>query len=302
MKYSIALIFLLGFELSYYLLILQTGIVEHFNSDLFSLLPMFLGGVLGTFLAGQSWGKFKKPLYKMYIALSLQLVLSFFYPNYNFFTLGLLGVAVGLMAPLGIYLFKGKQEKKFILALAIAYTIGTYLFNSPSESRMWMAVLFSSIALISTVFLKNYEFQTKPLRKKTSYAFYGLLMLWIFLDSNLFETISRHVGINIWSSYTNIIILFHLLGVMVAYYIKVKDKVQHILIALLFIVSYAFSYIEIPLALAIVYPFTISYYNVIVFGALSKETSLLKLSLIMIFVAWIASGLGLGLALSATLH
>jgi len=57
-----------------------------------------------------------------------------------------------------------------------------------------------------------------------------------------------------------------------------------------------------PLLLAIVYPVTISYYNVIVFTALSKEMNLSKLAFMMVFIGWIASGLGLALALSKVLH
>ena len=302
MIYSIALALLLGFELSYYLLIMQTGIVEYDNSNLLILLPMFVGGVLGTILAGKSWGKFDNPIYKIYIALGLQLILSFSYPNYNVVTLALLGLAVGMMAPLGIYLFKGTQQTKFLLALAIAYTTGTYLFTSPAESRMWMAVLFTSIALSSALVLRNYKIQANEIHVTNSYLSYIPLMAWIFLDSNLFETISRHVGINIWSTHTNVIILFHLIGLIAAYYMKLEDKKQHVFIALLFVGSYIFSYFEMPLALAVLYPFTISYYNVIVFAALSKEESLSKLAFMMIFVGWIASGLGLGLALTKLMH
>lgn len=302
MIYSVALALLLGFELSYYLLILQTGIVEYNNSNLVTLLPMFIGGVLGTVLAGKPWGKIRNPIHKIYVALSLQLVLSLMYPAYNVLTLALLGIAVGMMAPLGIYLFKGEQQAKFLLALAIAYTTGTYLFTTEAENRMWMAVLFTSIALLAALVLRNYKLQENDKSTTNPYIAYIPLMVWIFLDSNLFETISRHIGINIWSSFTLLIIVFHLLGLIAAYYIRIEDKKQHWLIALLFVGSYLFSYLEMPLALAIVYPFTISYYNVIVFAALSRESSLYKLSIMMIFVGWIASGLGLGLALSKILH
>lgn len=302
MIYSLALASLLGFELSYYLLILQTGIVEYNNSNLITLLPMFIGGVFGTIITGYSWGRLVNPIYKIYIALSLQLILSFIYPHYNVFTLALLGIAVGMMAPLGIYLFKGTQQTKFLLALAVAYATGTYLFTTPSQSRVWMAVLFTVIALVSALVLRKYKVQANEIHVTNPYLSYIPLMLWIFLDSNLFETISRHEGINIWSSHTNTIILFHLIGIIAAFYIKLEDKKQHIFIALLFFGSYCFSYFEAPLALAIIYPFTISYYNVIVFSALSKEESLSKLSFMMIFVGWIASGLGLGLALTKFLH
>lgn len=155
MIYSLALILLLGFELSYYLLIVQTGVVAYYNSDLITLFPMFVGGVLGTILGGFSWGRVENPLHKIMIALSLQLLLSFFYPNYNIFTLLLLGLAVGVMAPLGVYLFKAKQQKELLLALAIAYTIGTYSFTSIVDSRMLMAVLFSTIALIFIILASN---------------------------------------------------------------------------------------------------------------------------------------------------
>ena len=302
MIYSIALALLLGFELSYYLLIIQTGIAEHYNSELLTLLPMFIGGVLGTLLAGKPWGKIINPIHKIYVALSLQLVLSLVYPDYNVLTLALLGIAVGMMAPLGIYLFKGEQQAKFLLALAIAYTTGTYLFTTEADNRMWMAVLFTSIALVAALLLRNYKIQEDDKNTTNPYVAYIPLMVWIFLDSNLFESLSRHEGINIWSSFTLVIIVFHLLGLIAAYYIKLQDKNQHVFITLLFIGSYLFSYLEMPLALAVVYPFTISYYNVVVFGALSREASLYKLSIMMIFVGWIASGLGLGLALSKILH
>lgn len=298
MIYATALTFLLGFELSYYLLIIQTGIVEYYDSNLFSLFPMFVGGVIGTILAGRNWGRFENTIHKIYIALGLQLVLSFLYPHYNLYTLCLLGVAVGLMAPLGIYLFKGKFQTKFLLALAIAYTSGTYFFMTESDSRMWMAVSFTVITLFASLVLKNYKIEANEVKLTNTYLSYIPLMLWIFLDSNLFETISRHVGINIWSMQTNVIILFHLIGLVAAYYMRLEDKRQHIFIAFLFVGSYTFYYLDIPLALAMIYPFTISYYNVIIFAALSKEESLSKLAYMMVFVGWIASGLGLGLALS----
>jgi len=56
---------------------------------------------------------------------------------------------------------------------------------------------------------------------------YAPLMLWILLDSNLFETLSRHTGLNIWSHYTNIIILFHIIGLLAAYFLNIK-KIKNI--------------------------------------------------------------------------
>lgn len=302
MIYSIALVLLLGFELSYYLLIVQTGVVAHYSSDLIILFPMFIGGVFGTILGGFSWGGIKTPIYKIITALSLQLVLSFFYPNYNSFTLFLLGLSVGVMAPLGIYLFKAKQQKELLFALAIAYTIGTYFFTYDPNYRIFMALTFTTIALLSAFMLRNYVVEIDSKKISHPYLQYLPLMLWIFLDSNLFETLSRHEDLDIWSKYTFIIIVFHLLGLIAAYYFKISKAKNHIFIALVFTLSYMFSYLEWSFVLAMIYPFTISYYNVSVFMTLSKEASITKLAFMMIFVGWIASGLGLAVALSRAIH
>ena len=296
---SFALILLLGFELSYYLLIIQTGIVAHYNSDLITLFPMFAGGVLGTLLGGISWGKIDNPIHKIMIALTLQLLLSFTYPNYNIFTLALLGMAVGLMAPLGIYLFKAKQQKELLLALATAYTIGTYSFTSEADGRLWMAVTISAIALLSA---RNYRVERDTKVVSHTFISYSPLMLWILLDSNLFETLSRHVELDIWSQYTLTIIVFHVIGLLSAYFIDMSKIKQHLFIALLFFGSYTLSYLEFTYPLAMLYPFVISYYNVVIFTTLSQEMSLSKLAFIMIFVGWIASGVGLVIALSKLLH
>jgi hypothetical protein len=302
MIYSLALVLLLGFELSYYLLVVQTGIVAHYHSDLVTLFPMFAGGVLGTFLGGKSWGKINNPIHKIMIALSLQLLLSFTYPNYNTATLGLLGIAVGLMAPLGIYLFKAKQKKELLFALAIAYTVGTYFYTTMVDDRLWMAVFFSVVTLGSASILKDYKVQTDTKVISHSFGSYFPLILWILLDSNLFETLSRHENLNIWSNHTAVIIIFHLIGLIAAYFIHTPKMKQRVFIALLFMGSYALSYFEWTFALAMLYPFTISYYNVVVFTALSQEMSLSRLAYLMIFIGWIASGLGLAIALSKVFH
>lgn len=302
MIHSLALVVLLGFELSFYLLIIQTGIAEHYHSDLVVLSPLFIGGVTGTLLSGYSWGKIDNPVHKIIIALSLQLALSFLYPEYNALSLLFFGISVGVMAPLSIYLFKEHQHYQLLAALAIAYTIGTYAFTSLADHREWMAVLFSLLALISAFLLHDYTVGQDDPKKASPLTSYLPLMLWILLDSNLFETLSRHKGLDIWSEMTYTIIIFHLLGLLGASLIRLSEKKQHILIALLFTASFSLSYLEWKLALAMVYPFTISYYNVIVFLTLSRETSLLSLSRLMVFIAWIASGLGLALAVSKILH
>ena len=295
---SIALVLLLGFELSYYLLIVQTGITQYFNSDLIALFPLFVGGVAGTILSGLSWGSITNPVYKIIFALSLQLALSFLYPNFSALALGILGLSVGMMAPLSIYIFKQNQRAELFFALAIAYSIGTFFFTSFAESRDVMAVVFTSIALVSAILLKDYKVQEDSVVTSRSFVMYLPLMLWIFLDSNLFETLSRTQSLDIWSHQTYTIMIFHIIGLMSAFFIRTKELNQHLIIAMLFVVSYALAYADIPIALAMVYPFVISYYNVVVFSALTKEMSLKKLSCMMVFIAWIASGIGLALALS----
>jgi hypothetical protein len=297
----LALVLLLGFELSYYLLIVQTGITQHYHSDLLTLFPLFIGGIAGTLLSGYAWGRLTNPIHKIYVALTLQLVLSFFYPDYTPVTLALLGLCVGMMAPLSIYLFKEHQQYELLLALSIAYTVGTYAFTTLADHREWMAILFTAIALLSAISLHNFKTEQTG-ERACSFAAYLPLTLWILLDSNLFETLSRHEGLMIWSEYTYTIILFHLLGLLGAFFIRIKEYKQHLFIALLFAGSYALSYAELPLALAMLYPFTISYYNVIVFITLSKESDLKKLAFVMLLVGWIASGLGLAIALSRLLH
>jgi len=299
---SLSLIFLLGFELSYYLLIVQTGLAQHYNSDLVALSPLFVGGVSGTLLSGMDFSKNIKPIHKIIFALSLQLLLSFSYPNFNTFTLGILGVSVGMMAPLSVFLFKQKQKIELFIALAIAYTTGTYLFTTFADTRGVLAIMFTTVALASALLLKDYKIQEQTEVKSRSFFMYIPLMFWIFLDSNLFESLSRTQNLDIWSHQTFTIITFHLFGLFIAYFNKTKELNHHIVIAIFFMLSYALTYLNMPIALAIVYPFVISYYNVIVFMALSKEMSLKRLSFMMVFIAWIASGAGLALALSKVLY
>jgi len=298
---SLAMVSLLGFELSYYLLIVQTGITSHFNSDLFSLYPLFIGGVLGTLLSGRSWAIANDPMQKIMIALSLQLLLSFIYPNYNLFTLGLLGLSVGMMAPLSIYIFKHSQKLELFFALALAYGVGTYFFTSYESSRGLMAVSFSILALSAALVLKDYKLTKSEEEAPRSLMMMLPLMLWIFLDSNLFETLSRSQNLDIWSHQTYTIIFFHIMGLIAAFSLNVSEKVQHLIIAVLLGLSYLTAYLELPLLLAVVYPFAISYYNMVIFSILTREGNLAFLSGMMVLIAWIASGLGLGLALSGIL-
>lgn len=299
--YSFALVILLGFELSYYLLIVQTGVTQYLHSDLIELFPLFFGGVLGTYLAGKKYEFISSPIHKISLALSLQLILSFFYPHFNSFTLFLLGISVGAVAPLSVFIFKQKQILELVIGLGIAYTIGTYFFDSHVDSRTEMAIIFSLLALISTMVLKDYETKQVAEVRDVSSTIYLMPMLWIFLDSHLFESLLRNSALDIWSHNTGMIIAFHLFGLVSAYFMRSSHYKQH-LIGILFLASYIFSYLGNLELLIIVYPFVISYYNVDVFSTLIKENNLYRLSIAMIFIAWFASGAGLALALTKILY
>ena len=78
------LILFIACELCFYLLIAQTGIVEHFSSNIFLITPLPIGGIIGTLLV--SYIKIENTN-KISIFLTLQLLMSFIYPNYNFITL-----------------------------------------------------------------------------------------------------------------------------------------------------------------------------------------------------------------------
>ncbi len=302
MRHSIFLVLLLGFELSYYLLIVQTGLATHYHSDLHLLLPLFLGGVAGTIIGGQPWGSVTEPIHKVIAALVLQLVLSFFYPDYFPLTLGLLGLAVGLMAPLSIYLFKRTQQTELLFALAVAYGVGTYGFTSYAENREAFAVIATSISLLSALFLWDYRLPKHQQMRSYNFFLFIPLMLWILLDSNLFETLSRNPGMDIWSHYTYTIMLSHFAGLILAYFSPASQAFKQTVILAMFIASYGLYYLHKPWPLAMMYPITISYYNFIVFSVLSKENSLQTLSLMMVFIGWIASGFGLAIALSKVLY
>ncbi|HIC44372.1 MAG TPA: hypothetical protein EYO73_08845 [Sulfurimonas sp.] len=293
----ISLALLLGFELSYYLLIIQTGIAQHYHSDLLTLLPLFVGGITGSLVSGHTWAKITNPLHKISISLCLQLILSLLYPEYSPFSLFLLGLSVGVMAPLSIYIFQSHQKRELFFALGIAYSVGTYGFAFFTDSKEEMAIIFTCISLISSFFLSFYKIQLKKEKQSLSIMQILPFIVWIVIDSNLFESLIIHQQMNLWLDFNYLIIVFHILGLMAAYLLSFSHIKHHLFIFILFILSYVLFYLEIPLYLAMIYPFTVSYYNMIVFNMLSKEASLKKLSIIMVFIAWIGSGLGLVLAL-----
>ncbi|PKN14492.1 MAG: hypothetical protein CVU67_05380, partial [Deltaproteobacteria bacterium HGW-Deltaproteobacteria-24] len=69
-----------------------------------------------------------------------------------------------------------------------------------------------------------------------------------------------------------------------------------LLIVILFSLSYLFYFIQEAFILSLIYPFVISFYNVVILQTLLQK-ELKTLSVYMIFIGWIASGGGLFVAL-----
>lgn len=123
------------------------------------------------------------------------------------------------------------------------------------------------------------------------------MVLWIFLDSSLFETLSRDTSVPIWrGGYSFEIVAFHIIGVIAALKIKLQKLEKELFIILLFALSYLFYFLQEAILLSIIYPFVISFYNVTILQSLLKK-DLKNLAFYMIFIGWIASGAGLFIAL-----
>lgn len=284
------LIFFIASELCYYLLIAQTGIVEYFSSNIFLIAPLPIGGVIGSLLV--SYIKIKN---KISLFLVAQLILSFLYPNYNFLTLFLLGFVVGSMAPLIINEVKKTTFLELGLALSLSYVTGTILFNYEVSQREIIAVTLTTITLFCSLFL-NYIKEEKELNT-TSHSLL-MMVLWVFLDSALFESLSRDVTVSIWrDGFTFEIALFHVIGLFCALYFKIEKNQKELLILTLFALSYLFYFLREGSILSMVYPFVISYYNVVILQSIRK-LDFKTISFYMIFIGWMASGAGLFIALA----
>ena len=104
---------------------------------------------------------------------------------------------------------------------------------------------------------------------------------------------------HIWGqdTFTLNIILFHLIGLITAY--KARDwKYNSSFLVALFTLTFALYSLGWQSALSIVYPFVISYYNVIILRSLMRLPYVLLA--LMALSLWAASGLGLLVALSGS--
>jgi len=285
-----AFLLLFASELTFYLLILQTGIVEIHHSDMREIWMVPVGGILGII---SSIFFYKERQWLVPAVLLIQLLLVFGYTQANGFELFLLGLISGITAPLLI-----ARIDSFLLvavALSLSYAYGTYHFHVPADERTFIAVFLSTVAFTASLFSQMGRIRkaVQGLEVKGSIT----LFLWLVLDAALFETLSRDTVMGIWgeASFTWSIVIFHLIGVIAAY--RFRDYAHNNLaILLLFATTYLFYTLGEQTVLTVIYPFVISYYNVILLRRLIRirypELALIALSL------WAASGIGLMIALS----
>ena len=289
----IAFLLLFASEFTYYLLILQTGIVEYHHSVLAEIWMVPVGGMLGIVL---SVSLHKERVWLMPFLLFMQLILSFSYASANGLELFGLGLLSGLTAPMLIYRI---QNVWFVVvALALSYTFGTAMFHVAAIERTNIALFLTLIALLSSFFAQMKISKIVKMKNASLYTMVSVFF-WLLLDATLFETLSRDSFMHLWgqSSFTAIIIASHIVGLIVAYSLRVWKHTDLALLGL-FALTYTVYSTGDPLTLSLVYPFVISYYNVIILNKLS-QLHYLPLAIISLAL-WGASGLGLMIALSHT--
>lgn len=288
------LVIVLSSQLLYYLLIAQTGVVGAFDSHIYDLYTLPIGGVVGTLLS--AYWHHHTIQFELYFLFGIQIIISWFYPDYSLRMLLVLGFVVGYTTPLLLYLFGSQSQFQLALGLAISYVIGTALYTYPFSMRGNIALI---LPLISVVALRFSPFiRIKPSAvKKLDWRVIAMMMLWIFADSALFETLSRSEYLDIWSHYTLIIIVSHLLGVYLAYRNGKALLENSWVIWGLFILSYALFYGGEGLWLAIIYPVAISYYNVLLFQTLIQTHNIRVIGIAMVGVGWIAASAANAVAL-----
>ena len=287
---EIAFLVLFASEFTFYLLILQTGIVEYHNSVMSEIWMVPVGGIIGIVI---SVFLYKERDWFIPLLLLVQLLLSLNYADSSRFELFGFGLISGLTAP--ILIARVKYFWVVVVALAFSYSYGTIYFDTVAEDRGGIALFLSATALLTSLFANMKE--EKRHIELISIFSVGSIFLWLLLDASLFETLSRDGMMRIWGegAFTYNIIIFHIIGLIVAY--RAKDsRYNDIILLFLFIVTYTLYSFEWQLAISIVYPFVISYYNVIILRALAYLPY--TLLAIMALSLWGASGLGLLIALS----
>jgi beta-carotene 15,15'-dioxygenase len=288
------LVLVLSSQLLYYLLIAQTGVVGAFNSHIHDLYTLPIGGIIGSLLSAY-W---RHPALKieLYVLFGAQITISWFYPDYSLGMLLVLGFVVGYTTPLLLYAFRSQSKAHIALGLAISYAVGSALYAYPFDERGDIAIVLPVISIIALRFsqMKSTLYGEK---KSFHWVTLAVMMLWIFADSALFETLSRSGDMDIWRDYTLLIITSHLSGVFLAYRYGGELMSQTRVILILFLLSYTFYWLREPIPLAVIYPFVISYYNVLLFQALIRLADIRLIGLSMVGVGWIATSVANGIAL-----
>ena len=284
-------------EFCYYLLIAQTGIVEVFGSDVMSFFTLPLGGIIGSLVVHFKVWKFDTDQKKISLFLAIQTLCSLYYPHLNLFTLFFLGLSLGASAPLLINLVKGRWHETAV-ALGLTYALATLLFTYPAALRGTLAILLSLSAFgISFFTCKGEKTAILPSQSISTFSIVSM-SLWAFLDATLFETLSRSSTISIWrGEQWYIILLFHLIGIISAYFLMKRIKEHNLFISLLFATSYLLYAMNEATLLSMLYPFVISYYNFVIIKRLASLDNVKALGVIMVFTGWLAGGMGLMSAL-----
>jgi len=288
------LVIVLSSQLLYYLLIAQTGVVGAFDSHIHDLYTLPIGGIIGTLLSAM-W-RHQDLKMELYFLFGMQIMISWVYPNYSLGMLLALGFVVGYTTPILLYIFGSQGKAQLAFGLAISYAIGTALYTYPFEERRVIALALPLISIIALRFF-NFKRLIQIEYKKFPWRLVVIMMLWIFADSALFETLSRSENMDIWSEYTVVIIVSHLIGVYGAYHFGDELIKQTPIVLGLFVTSYILYWLEMPLALAVVYPIVISYYNVLLFHKMMQLRNIRVIALAMIGVGWIATSAANALAL-----
>ncbi|MCK9371568.1 MAG: hypothetical protein M0P91_00065 [Sulfuricurvum sp.] len=288
------LVIVLSSQLLYYLLIAQTGVVGAFDSDIKELFTLPIGGVVGSLLS--AYWRHLGIKTELCFLFGIQVMLSWFYPNYSLGVLLVLGFVVGYTTPLLLYLFGTQSKRQLAFGLAISYTVGTALYTYPFALRGDIAIFLPLISIVALRF-SPLPSEIRPCEKRLDGRIVAMMMVWIFTDSALFETLSRSEGMDIWSDYTGLIIVSHLVGVYLAYRYGENLKRQGWIIWALFVISYALYYMHYPPGLAVVYPIVISYYNVLLFRTLIAMHNIRHIAIAMVGVGWVAASAANAVAL-----
>jgi len=289
---TFAFTILFAAEMTFYLLILQTGIVEYHHSDIQEIWMIPVGGVIGILTSIYAYA------YRRWLLPALllgQFYLSFHYAHDNGMEMFALGLISGLSAPMLIARIERLLPVAF--ALGLSYIVGSYNFDLPADGRTGIAAALSAVAFAAALFADIGRPKTHAERYTVSGT--ATIFFWLILDAALFETLSRDPSMRIWGEepFTFSIIAFHLVGIAAAYRLR-HWRGNDLAVLLLFGATYAVYSLQMQTLLCVVYPFVISYYNVIILERFRKihypNLAFAALSL------WIASGFGLMIALAGS--